>query len=138
MTVPTGQPHALIAPKVPPSIVSSEPSARPGLPRLATDLGDLGDRRQGLAAETECVDPIQVIGLGQLAGGVRLERGHQVLGQHADAVIGHPDQVLAAPFDREVNARGLGVDRVLEQLLHDARRPLDDFPRRDLVHNRRG
>ena len=109
----------------------------PGLARLAADLGDLGDRRQRLAPEAERLDAIQIIGLGELARGMRLEREQQVLGRHAEAVVGDPDQVLAAPFDRQVDPRGPGVDRVFQQLLDDARRPLDDFARRDLVDDGR-
>ena len=54
-----------------------------------------------------------------------------------DAVVRDPDQVLAAPLDRQVDAGGPGVDRVLEQLLDDARRPLDHLARGDLIHDRR-
>ena len=61
----------------------------------------------------------------------------QVVGRHPHAVVGDPDQVLAPPLDRQVDPRGPGVDRVLEQLLDDARRPLDDLARRDLVDDRR-
>ena len=64
--------------------------------------------------------------------------GNRSSGDHPDAVIGHPDQVLAAPLDRQVDPRRLGVDRVLEQLLDHARRPLDDLTRRDLIDDRRG
>ena len=105
---------------------------------LAADLGDLGDRRQGLAPEPQGPDPEQVLGLGQLARGVRGEGQREVLGGHPLAVVGHPDQVLPAPLDRHVDPGRPGVDGVLQQLLDHARRPLDHLARRDLVDHRRG
>ena len=81
------------------------PLGRVGLPRLAADLRDLGDRRQRLAPEAQGRDPEQVLGLGQLARRVRLERQRQVVGRHPLAVVGHPDQVLPAPLDRHVDPR---------------------------------
>ena len=43
------------------------------------------------------------------------------------------DLLLAAQLDVNDEAAGAGVDRVLDQLLDDGRRALDDFTRRDLV-----
>ena len=54
-------------------------------------------------------------------------------GLHADAVVLDPDQLLAAVLDGDGDARRLGVDGVLDQLLDDRGRPLDDFAGGDLV-----
>jgi hypothetical protein len=108
-----------------------------GASGLAADLGNLGDRRQGLAPEAERADVMQVIGLDELARRVGLERQEQVVGEHPLAVVGHPDQVLPAALDGDLDPPGLRVDRILHQLLHDRRRPLDHLARGDLVHDRR-
>ena len=136
ITVPGEQPHFLIGPKTPASITSSDPSAVAGLTCLAADLGHLGDRRQRLAAKPERPDPEQVVGLGQLAGGVRLKRQNQIIGGHPQPVVGDPDQVFAPALDRQVDPRGPGVDRVFEQLLDHARRPLDNLAGGDLIDDR--
>ena len=52
---------------------------------------------------------------------------------HAHAVVGHADARDAAVVDLHADARRLGVERVLDELLHDARRPLDDLARGNLV-----
>ena len=49
------------------------------------------------------------------------------------AVVGDADAALAAPFDRHAHDAGARVQGVLNQLLHDRGRPLDDLARRDPV-----
>ena len=138
ITVPTGQPHVLTAPKTPPSIEARTLRRAPALRRLAADLGDLGDRRQRLAAKAE-------------ACGSETDRRPRracwwraagTPGPGRRASIPRPlsatrTRSLPPRSTRQVDARRLGVDRVLEQLLDHARRPLDDLARGDLIDDRR-
>ena len=62
-----------------------------------------------------------------------LERGDRILLRHARAVVTHLDHALATVFQNDLDRARTGVDRVLHELLHDGRRTLDDFSRRDLV-----
>ena len=136
MTVPVGQPQLLIGPAIPASISDFRSLGRVGLARLAADPGDLGNRRQRLAAEPERADPAQVLNVRQLAGRVGLKRQGQVVGGHPHAVVGDPDQIFAPALDAHVNPRRTRVDGVFEQLLDHARRPLHHLARGDLVHDR--
>ncbi len=52
---------------------------------------------------------------------------------HAFAVVLDADLLLAAELDVDRQAPGAGVDGVLDQLLDDRRRPLDDFAGGDLI-----
>ena len=68
-----------------------------------------------------------------LARRVALDRKPRVLRLHPFAVVFDADLLLAAELDVNREAPSSGVDRVLDELLDDGRRPLDDFARRDLV-----
>ena len=50
-----------------------------------------------------------------------------VVAIHAGAVIDHADRGDAAAPDEDLDFPRAGVDGILDQLLHHARRPLDDF-----------
>ena len=52
---------------------------------------------------------------------------------HAGAVIGDADEPKPPPASRDLDAARASIDRVLDQLLDDARRPLDDLTRGDAV-----
>ena len=56
-----------------------------------------------------------------------LDRQDQLFRGHAAAIVGDRDQPLAAVPQGDVDARGAGVNRVLDQFLDRRRRPLDDF-----------
>ena len=71
--------------------------------------------------------------LGQLGGGVALDRQRQLVGRHAGAVVGHQDQSPAAVPQGDLDAPGAGVEGVLDQLLDRARRPLDHLAGGDAV-----
>src|SRR5262249_13279864 len=104
-----------------------------GGPRLQLDLGDAADGGEGLAAEAEGVDAEEVLGRGELAGGVAGEGQGQVLGGNAATVVHHLDQIGASPGHLDVDAGAARVEGVLQQLLDDAGRPLHDLARGDLV-----
>src|SRR5206468_4527599 len=48
--------------------------------------------------------------------------------------VDHADQLAAAVFDFDVDVRRAGVEGILDQLLHNRRRPLDDFAGGDAVN----
>ena len=52
---------------------------------------------------------------------------------HAAAVVDDANEAPAAVFDRDVDARRAGVERVLDELLDGGRRPLDHLARGDAI-----
>ncbi len=70
---------------------------------------------------------------GELAGGVPLHAQRQLVRVHAAAVIGDLDPLDAAACEPHGDARGAGVQRVLDQLAHRRRRPLDHLAGGDAV-----
>ena len=75
----------------------------------------------------------QQIVLGQFRGAVPLDRQDQLFRGHATAIVRDRDQMLAAFLHAHIDARGSGIDRVLDQFLDRRRRPLDDFARGNAV-----
>jgi hypothetical protein len=60
-------------------------------------------------------------------------RERKVIGFDARAIIAHADQPCATGFDVDLDAGGAGVEAVLDELLYNRSRPLDDFAGGDLV-----
>ena len=60
----------------------------------------------------------------------------QLLRRDAAAVIDDPHQRHASLFELDVDPRGAGVERVLEEFLGDARRPLHHLAGGDPVDHR--
>ena len=60
------------------------------------------------------------------------------VGRDAGAVVTHLDQVQAAARGHHLDALRAGIERVLDQLLHHARRALDHLAGGDLVDHRLG
>jgi hypothetical protein len=108
---------------------------RVGGPRLQSHLGDTADRRQCLTSEAERGDTVQIIGVGQFAGGVAGEGERQVGGGNAVAVVDDADQVGAALLQIDFDSPAAGVDRVFQQFLDDARRSFDHFAGGDFRHD---
>jgi len=63
---------------------------------------------------------------------------HRILAAHGLTVIANDDPLAASGPEQNGDARGAGVDRVLDQLLDDRCRSLDDFTRGDLIRHRDG
>ena len=82
-------------------------------------------------------DAEQVVVAVELAGRVRRERQRQLVRRDAAAVVDHADQRPPAVFDFDDDLRRPGVDRILDQFLHDRRRPLDHLAGGDAVDERR-
>ena len=93
---------------------------------------DRAQARQRLAPEPEAAD-VQKVRSVDLGRRVPRQRQRQVGGRHAAAIVGHPDQPLAAPRDRHFDAARPRVERVFHQLLDRRRRTLDHLSRRDAV-----
>ena len=123
------RPHRLLGAAVDDDLVRR---AGVALPRLDGQPGDRADRGQRLAAEAQRGDVEQVL-VGELGGGVPLHRQRQVGRAHARAVVGDADQREAARRRHHLDLAGAGVERVLDQLLDHARRPLDHLAGGDAV-----
>ena len=54
------------------------------------------------------------------------------------SVVGNANQPPAAAVRRNLDPRGAGVERILQQFLYDGCRALDDFAGRNLVGNGTG
>lgn len=92
-----------------------------------------GDRRQGLAAEAQGADRLEVVEAGDLAGRMPRHRQRQFIRRYTAAVVADADQADAALLQVDVDARGPGVERVLDQLLDHRGRAFDHFAGGDLV-----
>ena len=90
------------------------------------------DRRQRLAAKAERADAQQIVVV-EFRGGVAIHRQRQIGVRHAAAVVGDADAPPPAAVGENVDRRGAGVERVLDQFLDDAGRPLDHFAGGDAV-----
>ncbi len=101
--------------------------------RLQPEMRDGGDARQRLAAEAERRDPLEVVGMANLAGRMPLDRQPRVLRPHPLPVVLDTQELLAAHLDRDCDAARAGVDRVLDQLLDDGGGALDDLAGGNLV-----
>ena len=95
--------------------------------------GNRSNRGQCLAAKSERRDAQQVLGVLDFRSGVALKRQHGIVAHHAAAVVGNLDQLLPARLDLYADARGTGVQRVLQQFLHHRRGTLHDLAGGDLV-----
>src|SRR4051812_13909190 len=90
-------------------------------------MGDAADGGEGFAAKTKRLHAEQVVGRGELAGGVVGEGQRQVVGANAVAVVHDGNQLGAPVFDGDVNPGAAGIDTVFEQLFHHAGGPFDHF-----------
>ena len=64
-----------------------------------------------------------------------LEGQHGIVAHHAAAVVGDLDEFLSACFHADLDARGAGIERVLQHLLDHGSRPLHHLAGGDLVGN---
>ena len=103
-----------------------------GVPRGDGEPRDRADRGQGLAAEAERADVEQVV-VGQLRGGVALDRQLEIVAGHAGAVVADANEPAAAAVGHDLDMVRAGVEGVLDQLLDHARRALDHLARGDAV-----
>src|SRR6185437_5860685 len=90
------------------------------------------DRRQRFAAEAQRADAQEIV-IRQFRGTMPLDRERQLLARHAVAVIAHDDQALPAIAQHHLDARGAGIDGVLNQFLDGGCRALDHFAGGDAI-----
>ena len=62
-----------------------------------------------------------------------LDRKIEFLGIHPRAIVAHSDQRPAAAMEHDVDVPGLGVERILDELLDDTRRPLHHLAGGDAI-----
>ena len=103
-----------------------------GVPRRDRKPRDGADRRQRLAAKAERVDGDEIL-VGELRRGMALDRERQIGPRHALAVVRDADEPAAAAIGEHVDAARAGIERVLDELLHDARRALHHLAGGDAV-----
>ena len=117
----------------PPAISTTVPLASLGVAGLQAHAADGGDRRQRLAAEAQGGNREQIVVVFQLAGGMALKGQQRVVAHHSAAVVGDVDELAPAGLDVNADARGSGVQGVLDQLLDHRGRTLHDFAGGDFV-----
>ena len=76
---------------------------------------------------------MEVFRLGDFAGRMAFQREQRVVAAHSETVIGDVDERAPAVLDGDGDAFGFGVERILDQFLHDRGGPLDHFACGDLV-----
>ena len=133
-----GSPRANALRNRPPTISSSGAVRSISAVRLRRQSADFGDRRQRLAAEAERRDAEQIVGLAIL-----LVAWLATASGSWSAAMPQPlsaTRISSLPPCSTVTSIRVapGVDGVLQQLFHHARRPLDHFARGDLVDDARG
>ncbi len=104
------------------------------------DLGSFGritvplTGRQGKAAHAgDGGDGREIFRALKLAGGMAFQAEQAVIAAHARSIVDHSNQAASASLDFHRDARGSGIERVLDQLLHHACRPFDDLTGGDLI-----
>jgi len=104
------------------------PPVAPARFRRDRQPGDGADGVQRLAAEPQRGDAgLQVVDVADLARRMFLDGAADRRPVHSDAVVAHPDPVDPAVLDLDADARGVGVERVLDEFLRRARGTLDHF-----------
>ena len=88
-------------------------------------LGDGTDRRQRFATEPHGVHRLQVVQAGDLAGGVALEGGGQLLAQDAAAIVLDADQADATGLQSHRDLSSARVQGVVQQFTYHRGRSLD-------------
>jgi hypothetical protein len=100
-----------------------------------THAADAGNAWQGLAPKSHCIDGAEVLCFLDFAGGVTFQAEKRIVAIHPKPIVYHPDQAAAAGLDFNRDAFCVGIESILDQLLHHAGRSLDDFTSRDLVRD---
>ena len=118
---------------MPPLTRISVPLSVAARARAQHEMRHRRDRRQRFAAEPQRADRREIVGPADLARRVPLDGEPRVVGLHALAVVFDADLLLAAELDVDRQPAGAGVDRVLDELLDDGGRPLDDLAGGNLI-----
>ncbi len=108
-------------------------AARTGLRGGQEETRHRGDRRQGLAAESQRPQRLEVAHLRDLAGRVPRQCERQFPARDPAAVVAHPDQPDPALLQVHAYPARTGVDAVLDQLLDHRGGTLDHLAGGDLT-----
>ena len=100
--------------------------------RVDGEIGDGGDGGQRLAAKAERRDRGE-IAIGDFRGGVALDGERQILGAHPASIVDDANEPPPARLYGDIDARGAGVERIFDELLHGGGRPLDHLAGGDAV-----
>ena len=106
-------------------------------PRHERESAHGADGRERLAPEPKGLDVVDRALRGELAGRVTFDRKGELVRGDARSVIGHVDAGETAFLEGDRHGGRARVERVLDQLLHDRGRALDDLSRRDPFDRRR-
>ena len=92
-----------------------------------------GDTRQGLAAEAQRHDRLEVFEARYLAGGVPRQSQLEFMLRDAAAIVADADKLRAARFDFDTYLTRTGIEAVLDEFLHHRGRAFDHLACGDLV-----
>ena len=101
--------------------------------RLQRHMCHGGDRGQSLTTESHRVKGEEVVGLCDLRGSMTLERQSGICLRHALAVVDHLDEGTSCIQHHHMDGRGTCIHGVLDQLLDDGSRSLDDLTSSNLI-----
>ena len=137
MRVPWPSAAGFTACFLPPSTTIStafcEPVSRVEIESFATAPIEGSASPRKPKVETECRSSFAKLG-----GGMALDGERQIVARHAAAVVGDADEPPAAAREHDLDSASARVEGVLDQLLHDGSRPLDDLAGGDAVDDRLG
>src|SRR6266700_3289003 len=102
---------------------------------LQSQAADRCNRRQSFSAKAESRDVQQVFCILDLRSRMPLEGQQGIIAHHATAIVGDLDEFLAPRFALNCDSHRTGVEGILQQLLHDRCRTLDNFASSNLVGN---
>ena len=80
----------------------------------------------------------QILGLAYLRSGMTLERHSRIGFRHAFSIINNLDAGASGIHNQNIYLGCSGIERVLDKLLYDRRRTLNNLSRSNLVSNRIG
>jgi hypothetical protein len=95
--------------------------------------GHARDTWERFTAETEGVNPRQIVAGLDFTGGMPLKTEQRVIPIHPHSVVNHADHASSAAGDRHFNPACTCVDAILDEFFHHGSRSLDDFTSGNLV-----
>ena len=96
-------------------------------------MGDGANRRECFAAEPQRVNGKKIVAV-ELRCGVALDAQREVAFVHAAAVVGDADQREATRRRDDLDLGRASVERILDELFHDARGAFNHLARSDAIH----
>ncbi len=112
----------------------TEPRSRAVLERSRElELGHRSYRRQRLTPKSEARHSYEIVQHADLGGRVPAHRQFCFLAAHPRSIIGYADPGPTAVLGSNLDTARTRIERILQQLLHHRRRPLDHFAGGDLI-----